>query len=121
MLVAGTVLRCLFKTSFSPSHGDMGRVRRRIPPGDNICFFCLGCLKNPVVLRCSHRLCKSCVQSYWEMTQSLKCPVCLREMLCKVSLEHVSTEMSVSNSGDLHMGDAEGEMVSAYLSWLVIF
>lgn len=93
-------------------------MRRIIPSGDNICLFCLGCLNNPVVLRCYHRLCKSCVQSYWEITQSLKCPVCLRETLCKVSLQNVSSEISGSNSGNLILGNTESKMVSLCLSRL---
>lgn len=96
----------------------MASVRRIIPPGDSICLFCLGCLNNSVDLRCSHRLCKSCVQSYWEMMQSLKCPVCLRETLCKVSLQNVSSELSGSNNGNLLLRNTEGKMVSAYLSRL---
>ncbi|KAF5900940.1 nuclear factor 7, ovary-like, partial [Clarias magur] len=78
-------------------------ARGRAPPEDSRCFVCSGCLNNPVVLRCNHRLCWSCVQSYWERTHSLKCPVCLEEKLCKVSLENDRTQMPGSNNGNVFM------------------
>ncbi|KAF5900941.1 nuclear factor 7, ovary-like, partial [Clarias magur] len=78
-------------------------ARGRAPPEDSRCLVCLGCLNNPVVLRCNHRQCWSCVQSYWERTHSLKCPVCLEETMCKVSLENGRTEMPGSNNGNVFM------------------
>lgn len=97
----------------------MASIQRQIPLGDNICLFCLRCLSNPVDLRCYHRLCKNCVQSYWEKTQSMKCPVCFKEILCKVSLQNPGNpEMSGSICGNLLLRNKQGEMVSVYLSWL---
>lgn len=96
---------------------NMASARRQVPPGDSKCLLCLGGLNNPVVLRCDHWLCKSCVQSSWEMTKSLKCPVCLRGTSCKVSLQNVSSKMSGSG---LLLGSTEGTMVSACLSRLFL-
>uniref|UniRef100_A0A8C9RHT9 E3 ubiquitin-protein ligase TRIM39-like n=1 Tax=Scleropages formosus TaxID=113540 RepID=A0A8C9RHT9_SCLFO len=43
-----------------------------------ICSVCCEIFKDPVVLRCSHSFCRSCVQQYWEQKNSRECPVCRR-------------------------------------------
>ncbi|XP_020484122.3 nuclear factor 7, ovary-like [Labrus bergylta] len=43
---------------------------------DLCCPVCHDVFKNPVVLTCSHSLCKDCLQSWWRQTQTLQCPVC---------------------------------------------
>lgn len=90
-------------------------ARGQAPPEDSRCSVCLGCLNNPVVLRCNHRLCWSCVQSYWKRTRALKCPVCLEETLCRVTLQNVRAEMSGSKSGNVFMEKTGDKTVSACL------
>uniref|UniRef100_A0A8C9RFG1 Zinc-binding protein A33-like n=1 Tax=Scleropages formosus TaxID=113540 RepID=A0A8C9RFG1_SCLFO len=43
-----------------------------------ICSVCCEIFKDPVVLRCSHSFCRSCVQQYWEHRSSRECPLCRR-------------------------------------------
>jgi len=86
---------------------------------DSVCYLCTS-LKDSVVLRCSHSLCRSCLQSYWELNKSLECPVCLRETHCSVLLHHLSIShfssedetSQDSNFKPLHVGNVESEMVS---------
>lgn len=90
------------------------------PVTDSVCYLCTSSLKDSVVLRCCHSLCKICVQSYWELNKSLECPVCLRETHCSVLLHHLSISRFTSeaessqdsNFKPLHVGNAESEMVS---------
>ncbi len=90
------------------------------PVTDSVCFLCTSSLKDSVVLRCCHSLCKKCVQSYWELNKSLECPVCLRETHCSVLLHRLSISRFASegessqdrNFKPLHVGNAESEMVS---------
>lgn len=86
---------------------------------DSVCYLCTS-LKDSIVLRCCHSLCKSCLQSYWELNKSLECPVCLRETHCSVLLHHLSISRfssedessQDSNFKPLHVGNIESEMVS---------
>uniref|UniRef100_A0A671XVS1 Uncharacterized protein n=1 Tax=Sparus aurata TaxID=8175 RepID=A0A671XVS1_SPAAU len=43
---------------------------------DLSCPVCHDIFKNPVVLSCSHSLCKDCMETWWRVTQTHKCPVC---------------------------------------------
>uniref|UniRef100_A0A8D0CSB2 RING-type domain-containing protein n=1 Tax=Sander lucioperca TaxID=283035 RepID=A0A8D0CSB2_SANLU len=43
---------------------------------DLCCPVCRDVFRNPVVLTCSHSLCKDCLQSWWRQKQALECPVC---------------------------------------------
>ncbi|KAJ8372932.1 hypothetical protein AAFF_G00275820 [Aldrovandia affinis] len=40
------------------------------------CPVCKEIFTDPVVLECSHSLCKACLQKYWEQKGSQECPVC---------------------------------------------
>uniref|UniRef100_A0A3B3HBA6 RING-type domain-containing protein n=1 Tax=Oryzias latipes TaxID=8090 RepID=A0A3B3HBA6_ORYLA len=37
------------------------------------------CLVDPVSLSCNHSFCSSCLQKFWEQTQSRNCPICKRK------------------------------------------
>ncbi|KAG9266154.1 tripartite motif-containing protein 35-like [Astyanax mexicanus] len=42
------------------------------------CPVCCDIFRDPVLLSCSHSVCKSCLQQFWETKGSRECPVCRR-------------------------------------------
>ncbi|XP_051994564.1 nuclear factor 7, ovary-like [Xyrauchen texanus] len=42
------------------------------------CPVCCEIYKNPVVLSCSHSVCKECLQQFWKTKRTQECPVCRR-------------------------------------------
>ncbi|XP_036417270.1 nuclear factor 7, brain-like [Colossoma macropomum] len=42
------------------------------------CPVCCEIFRDPVVLSCSHSVCKTCLQMFWETKGSRECPVCRR-------------------------------------------
>ncbi|XP_062391296.1 E3 ubiquitin-protein ligase TRIM35-like [Sardina pilchardus] len=46
---------------------------------DYTCPVCCDIFKDPVVLSCSHSICKVCLQQFWETKGSRECPVCRRK------------------------------------------
>ncbi|KAF4086873.1 hypothetical protein AMELA_G00089280 [Ameiurus melas] len=48
---------------------------------DFSCPVCYEIFKDPVVLRCSHSVCKVCLQHFWETKGSRECPLCRRKSL----------------------------------------
>ncbi|XP_050958094.1 nuclear factor 7, brain-like [Labeo rohita] len=42
------------------------------------CPVCCEIFKNPVVLSCSHSVCKECLQQFWRTKKTQECPVCRR-------------------------------------------
>ncbi|KAM9486216.1 zinc-binding protein A33-like [Clarias gariepinus] len=45
---------------------------------DFSCPVCSGIFKDPVLLSCSHSVCKVCLQRFWESKESRECPICKR-------------------------------------------
>ncbi|XP_050958234.1 nuclear factor 7, ovary-like [Labeo rohita] len=45
---------------------------------DFSCPVCQRIFKNPVVLSCSHSVCKECLQQFWRTKKTQECPVCRR-------------------------------------------
>ncbi|XP_059426964.1 nuclear factor 7, ovary-like [Carassius carassius] len=45
---------------------------------DISCPVCQEIFKNPVVLSCSHSVCKECLQQFWRTKKTQECPVCRR-------------------------------------------
>ncbi|KAG7247636.1 hypothetical protein CRUP_024439 [Coryphaenoides rupestris] len=43
----------------------MAAVRRSLPEADLCCSICCDIFRDPVVLRCSHSFCSSCLRDYW--------------------------------------------------------
>ncbi|XP_062390936.1 zinc-binding protein A33-like isoform X2 [Sardina pilchardus] len=43
---------------------------------DLSCPVCCDIFKDPVVLSCSHSVCKGCLQQFWRTKRSRECPVC---------------------------------------------
>ncbi|XP_062390990.1 E3 ubiquitin-protein ligase TRIM35-like [Sardina pilchardus] len=46
---------------------------------DYCCPVCCDIYKDPLVLSCSHSVCKVCLQKFWEAKGSRECPVCRRK------------------------------------------
>ncbi|XP_050957122.1 nuclear factor 7, ovary [Labeo rohita] len=46
---------------------------------DSICPVCHEIFKNPVVLSCSHSVCKECLQQFWRTKETQECPICRRK------------------------------------------
>uniref|UniRef100_A0A672KHS9 RING-type domain-containing protein n=1 Tax=Sinocyclocheilus grahami TaxID=75366 RepID=A0A672KHS9_SINGR len=45
---------------------------------DFSCPVCIEIFKDPVVLSCSHSVCKECLQQFWRTKDTQECPVCRR-------------------------------------------
>ncbi|KAI4889084.1 hypothetical protein NFI96_021456, partial [Prochilodus magdalenae] len=53
-------------------------ARNPLPEEDLSCPVCCEIFRDPVVLSCSHSVCQSCLQKFWEIKGSRECPVCRR-------------------------------------------
>ncbi len=42
------------------------------------CPVCCEIFKDPVLLSCSHSICKECLQQFWRIKKTQECPVCRR-------------------------------------------
>ncbi|XP_031440506.1 E3 ubiquitin-protein ligase TRIM35-like [Clupea harengus] len=60
---------------------------------DLSCPVCCDIFKDPVVLSCSHSVCKTCLQQFWETKGSRECPVCRR----RSSMEHPPVSLTLKN------------------------
>ncbi|XP_053531120.1 E3 ubiquitin-protein ligase TRIM35 [Ictalurus punctatus] len=60
---------------------------------DFSCPVCCEIFTDPVLLRCSHSVCKVCLQKFWETKGSRECPVCRR----KSSMEDPPTNLALKN------------------------
>ncbi|KAL6483710.1 hypothetical protein MHYP_G00085820 [Metynnis hypsauchen] len=76
------------------------------------CPVCCDIFRDPVVLSCSHSVCKTCLQKFWETKGSRECPVCRRRSskteppisltlknLCESFLESRSQRSSAGSEG----------------------
>ncbi|XP_037397061.1 tripartite motif-containing protein 35-like isoform X2 [Pygocentrus nattereri] len=67
------------------------------------CPVCCDIFRDPVVLSCSHSVCKSCLQQFWETKGSRECPVCRRRSSkddppCNLVLKNVCEALLESRS-----------------------
>ncbi|XP_036419023.1 tripartite motif-containing protein 35-like [Colossoma macropomum] len=53
-------------------------ARNPLSEEDFSCPVCYDIFRDPVVLLCSHSVCKTCLQKFWETKGSRECPVCRR-------------------------------------------
>ncbi|XP_053353014.1 nuclear factor 7, brain-like [Clarias gariepinus] len=60
---------------------------------DFSCPVCCEIFKDPVVLLCSHSMCKVCLQQFWETKGSRECPVCRR----KSSIDNPPMSLALRN------------------------
>uniref|UniRef100_A0AAR2JLX0 Zinc-binding protein A33-like n=1 Tax=Pygocentrus nattereri TaxID=42514 RepID=A0AAR2JLX0_PYGNA len=76
------------------------------------CPVCCDIFRDPVVLSCSHSVCKTCLQKFWETKGSRECPVCRRRSskqyppfnlvlknVCEAFLESRSQRSSAGSEG----------------------
>uniref|UniRef100_A0A8B9KP72 Uncharacterized protein n=1 Tax=Astyanax mexicanus TaxID=7994 RepID=A0A8B9KP72_ASTMX len=60
---------------------------------DFSCPVCCDIFKDPVLLLCSHSVCKECLNKFWETKGSRECPVCRR----RSSIEHPPRNLVLKN------------------------
>ncbi|XP_036448287.1 tripartite motif-containing protein 35-like [Colossoma macropomum] len=49
-----------------------------LPEEDLLCCVCKDIFRDPVILSCSHSVCKTCLKKFWETKGSRECPFCRR-------------------------------------------
>ncbi|XP_030639304.1 tripartite motif-containing protein 35-like [Chanos chanos] len=60
---------------------------------DLTCPVCCDIFRDPIVLSCSHSLCKVCLQQFWNTKGSQECPVCRR----RSSKDHPLRNLALKN------------------------
>ncbi|KAJ8275462.1 hypothetical protein COCON_G00072140 [Conger conger] len=60
------------------------------------CPVCSEIFRDPVILTCSHSLCKACLQQYWDEKGSRECPVCRR----RFSKDFLPPNLALRNTCD---------------------
>ncbi|XP_063069959.1 E3 ubiquitin-protein ligase TRIM35-like [Engraulis encrasicolus] len=60
---------------------------------DLVCPVCCDIFKDPVIISCSHSVCKACLQQFWDTKGSRECPVCRRTS----SVEHPFVNLHLKN------------------------
>ncbi|KAL6483758.1 hypothetical protein MHYP_G00086300 [Metynnis hypsauchen] len=87
-------------------------ARNPLSEEDLSCPVCCDIFRDPVLLSCSHSVCKTCLQKFWETKGSQECPVCRRRSsrseppcnlvlknLCEGFLESRSQKSSAGSEG----------------------
>uniref|UniRef100_A0AAR2L054 Uncharacterized protein n=1 Tax=Pygocentrus nattereri TaxID=42514 RepID=A0AAR2L054_PYGNA len=78
-------------------------ARNPLSEEDFSCPVCCDIFRDPVVLSCSHSVCKTCLQKFWEAKGSRECPVCRRRSSkefppCNLVLKNLSEAFLESRS-----------------------
>ncbi len=60
---------------------------------DYNCPVCCDIFKTPVILSCSHSVCKECLQQFWRTKKTQECPVCRR----RSSKQHPPVNLALQN------------------------
>lgn len=55
--------------------------KRGFTEEDFSCPVCRDVYKNPVIMQCSHSVCKVCLNRFWETKRHRECPVCRKRSL----------------------------------------
>lgn len=79
---------------------------------DLTCPICCEIFRDPVVLKCSHSFCASCLQQYWTHGRSRNCPMCRKQ-----SLDDPVPSLTLRNLCDSFIEESEasggsGELVT---------
>uniref|UniRef100_A0A8C1CLA3 Tripartite motif containing 35-29 n=1 Tax=Cyprinus carpio carpio TaxID=630221 RepID=A0A8C1CLA3_CYPCA len=67
------------------------------------CPVCFEIFKTPVLLSCSHSICKDCLQQFWKNRDTQDCPICRRrysrdEPLCNLVLKNLSESITAESA-----------------------
>ncbi|XP_051571829.1 nuclear factor 7, ovary-like [Myxocyprinus asiaticus] len=82
------------------------------------CPVCFEIYKNPVVLSCSHSVCKECLQQFWKTKRTQECPVCRR----RSSRDEPPRNLALKNVCDLFVKERnEKEICSLHSEKLKLF
>ncbi|KAI4874691.1 hypothetical protein NFI96_027315, partial [Prochilodus magdalenae] len=65
---------------------------RMLSEEDLSCPVCYETFRDPVLLGCRHRVCKSCLEKFWENKEHRECPVCRRR-----SSKDIPIDLSLKN------------------------
>src|SRR4029434_35073 len=57
---------------------------------DFTCPVCFEIFKDPVILSCSHSICKACLQQFWDTKGSRECPYCRRKCSKEIYLPNMA-------------------------------
>ncbi|XP_037397142.1 tripartite motif-containing protein 35-like isoform X2 [Pygocentrus nattereri] len=68
-------------------------ARNPLSEEDFSCPVCCDIFRDPVLLSCSHSVCKTCLQQFWETKGSRECPVCRR----RSSKEYLPINLALKN------------------------
>ncbi|XP_073679914.1 E3 ubiquitin-protein ligase TRIM35-like [Garra rufa] len=71
------------------------------------CPVCFDIFKTPVLLSCSHSVCKACLQQFWKTKNTQECPVCRR----RSSKEEPPYNLALKNLCELFLRDRRQEEV----------
>ncbi|XP_048117067.1 nuclear factor 7, brain-like isoform X1 [Alosa alosa] len=67
--------------------------KRSLPEEDLTCPICYDIFKDPVILLCSHSICKDCLEQFWRRKKAKQCPVCRK----RSSVESPVLNLSLRN------------------------
>lgn len=67
------------------------------------CPVCFEIFKTPVLLSCSHSICKDCLQQFWKNRDTQDCPICRRtssrdEPLCNLVLKNLCESITAESA-----------------------
>uniref|UniRef100_A0A673LQG0 Uncharacterized protein n=1 Tax=Sinocyclocheilus rhinocerous TaxID=307959 RepID=A0A673LQG0_9TELE len=88
------------------------------------CPVCIEIFKAPVVLSCSHSVCKECLQQFWKIKETQECPVCRRRCSndappCNLGLKNLC-ESLLKERKERHSSESE-ELCSLHSEKLKLF
>ncbi|XP_016105848.1 nuclear factor 7, brain-like [Sinocyclocheilus grahami] len=91
---------------------------------DFFCPVCCEIFKDPVVLSCSHSVCKECLQQFWRTKETQECPVCRRRSSndhppCNLALKNLCESLPKKRK-ESHSSESE-ELCSLHSEKLKLF
>uniref|UniRef100_A0A671RS79 Nuclear factor 7, ovary-like n=1 Tax=Sinocyclocheilus anshuiensis TaxID=1608454 RepID=A0A671RS79_9TELE len=91
---------------------------------DYFCPVCCEIFKDPVVLSCSHSVCKECLQQFWRTKETQECPVCRRRSSndhppCNFALKNLCESLPKKRK-ESHSSESE-ELCSLHSEKLKLF
>lgn len=81
------------------------------------CPVCCEIFKTPVLLSCSHSVCKDCLQQFWRTKETPECPVCRR----RSSKSNPPLNLALQNLCELFLKERKEEICSLHQEKLKLF